>query len=590
MVSGVLYVSSVEQFKSFFAERTQKELEVRANLFTRGIENLALNQVVVKDTSQIDSTQISFQEFTNSVGADSETRYTIVDLKGIVLADSRKKPSEMDNHRDRPEIKEAIDGGVGVSVRHSETLNTDLMYVAIKSKLGVVVRTSITLQALDKALSNYKGQVVQTIGFAVLAAILLSLFLARVISKPIEELKKRSRKLAKGDFSKQIQVTGSSEVVALSSIMNEAAQELNTRFAKISRGKERLDAVLNGMVEGVIALDKNESVFLINEAAADMLGVEISKIKGHYIQESIRNVPLQQFISQLLSKKKNAETNILNSNISVPRMGDTRILQINGTTQKRTGGCIIVLHDVTDLKRLENLRRDFAGSVSHELRTPLTSIKGFVETLIDGAVDDPKDARHFLKIINKQVNRLNQLIEDLLTISRLEKDEEDSSVELISQPIAPVILRAVSQVMKRAAEKEITISCDFKNDKILGEINESLLEQSLINLIDNAVKYSSVGSSILLGLVEYKDFVSITVSDDGPGIPSQHLSRLFERFYRVDKARTSNVGGTGLGLSIVKHIASAHNGSVSVDSVLGEGSCFKITLPKNKTTKISLED
>lgn len=561
VVAVIIYMGTANQFRHFYEDRTAEELTIRAKMFESNLTDC------LTDSSDIDSLAIV-------MGENTETRYTVVDGSGKVLADSEKRPSAMDNHADRPEIMTAYTGKTGMSVRYSETMKVNFMYVAIPADT-LIVRTSIPLTKVENALLEYKSRVVRAILIAAVVAALLGIILTWVISRPLDDLKHRAKSLAEGHFTPSHLKSTISEIAELSDIMTHSSHELEKRFSQITNQKERLRVVLKGMVEGVIALDQDEKVFLVNSAARKMLNIEQDNAKGFLIQELVRNVPFQQTVNKLL---KTRET--ISGTISVPTDGDPRMLQLNGRILENNGGCLIVLHDVTDLKRLENLRRDFAGNVSHELRTPLTSIKGFVETLVDGAINEPDDAVHFLGIINKQVDRLNQLIEDLLTIARLEKEEETGAIDMVHQPLIPVVEQSIASCKSRAEKKDIKVVLRCDDRDIQGMVSDSLLEQACNNLIDNAVKYSGFGSIVTVKVAEEPDYLSIKVQDEGPGIPREHLGRLFERFYRVDKARSSSMGGTGLGLSIVKHIAGVHNGSVSVESQVGKGTTFTILLPK----------
>jgi two-component system phosphate regulon sensor histidine kinase PhoR len=331
------------------------------------------------------------------------------------------------------------------------------------------------------------------------------------------------------------------------------------------------------MVEGVLAVDREERLISINQAAASLLGIRSTEASGRSIQEVVRNVELQQFIAKTLS-----ETGRVEGEITLRENGE-RFLQAHGTILRdgsgREIGALVVLNDITRLRRLEGVRREFVANVSHELRTPITSIKGFVETLLDGAMWRPPDAERFLGIVAKQADRLNAIVTDLLTLSRVEQDTEKLSIPLEEHSIREVLKEAVQVCELKGVAKDVTIAltCD---EKISARINPPLLEQAVVNLVDNAVKYSDSGKTVRVEGTESGSEVIISVIDEGCGIAKEHLPRLFERFYRVDRARSRELGGTGLGLAIVKHIAKAHGGHVAVESALGKGSTFTIHLPR----------
>ncbi|MBD3258926.1 PAS domain-containing protein, partial [candidate division GN15 bacterium] len=356
------------------------------------------------------------------------------------------------------------------------------------------------------------------------------------------------------------------------------ASQLQERIRTIVEQRNEQNAVLSSMIEGVVAIDSRERVINLNKAAAAMFEIDQEWARNRSIQEVMRNVDLHGFASRALNSLEPIE-----AEITLPG-NEERYLHVHGTVLRdasgeRTGG-VIVMNDITRLKRLENIRRDFVANVSHELKTPITSIRGFVETLLDGAMNQPHDAWRFLKIIIKQTNRLNAIVEDLLSLSRIEKETESREIELSRYELFPILTGAVQSCEARASARKIrvTLACDRD---ITATVNARYLEQAVINLIDNAIKYSESNSEVRVSAEVDNGGVAVRVSDEGCGIAPEHLSRLFERFYRVDKARSREVGGTGLGLAIVKHIALAHRGQVTVDSTPGEGSTFTIHLPGN---------
>jgi two-component system phosphate regulon sensor histidine kinase PhoR len=396
----------------------------------------------------------------------------------------------------------------------------------------------------------------------------------------MRQIKDGAERLAGGDFANKLYVPRTLEFAAVAESLNSMAEELDEKIGTLTRERNEREAVLASMVEGVLAVDTDERIIALNEAAAALAGVTPQQAEGRLVQEVLRNPDLQHVVAQTLSGHQPVEADI------VMRVGaEERSLQANGTLLRAgdgvaSAGAVVVLNDVTRLQRLEAVRRDFVANVSHELKTPVTSIKGFAETLQDGALDDPETARRFIAIIVGQADRLNSIIQDLLSLSTLEQREGESRLTLEDADICEVIRVAVEVCEPKAQAKHIRISVDCPACT-LSSVNVPLLEQAVVNLVDNAVKYSPEGSSVKVGLAETDAEVAIFVIDHGPGVPRQHLSRLFERFYRVDRARSRDLGGTGLGLAIVKHIAQAHGGRVSVDSVVGSGSTFRIHLPKS---------
>ena len=363
----------------------------------------------------------------------------------------------------------------------------------------------------------------------------------------------------------------------LSEAMNQMAAQLDDRIRTVVRQSNEQDAVLASMIEGVLAIDNNERILRINQSAADLFNLEPEAAVGRRIQEVVRKPDLQNFIAQSLKSQRRIE-----ADITLDIHGNELFLQAHGTPLRDSAGqdigALVVLNDMTRLQRLENIRRDFVANVSHELKTPITAIKGSVETLLGGAVEDEQNAQRFLEIIARQSDRLNAIIEDLLALSRIEQGEEQEGLVRTKTQLRSVFLNTLQACQLKAQEKQVVLEMDCPDD-IEIMINAPLLEQALVNLIDNAIKYSSQNDRVLFTAEQTDASVVIKVRDWGSGISQEHLPRLFERFYRVDKARSRKLGGTGLGLAIVKHIVQSHNGHISVESSLGQGSTFTIQLP-----------
>jgi two-component system phosphate regulon sensor histidine kinase PhoR len=486
----------------------------------------------------------------------------------------------MDNHAGRPEFAEALEGTPGHSLRFSHTLQQEMMYVAVPlvadGRVRGAVRAAYPLTGVYAPLEPRMGRIVVGGLVAALLAALISLWLSRALTEPLVKIQSVARRFAEGDFSGRVAAGDSKELGQLSDALNLMAVRLEEQIGTITHQRDEENAVLSSMLEGVIAVDPDERIINMNRAAADLMGVDVDDVRDRSIPETIRNVDLQNFVKRVLRSPHPVETDI------VIHERDMRFLQAHGTMMRDAGqhvvGALVVLNDVTRLRRLETVRRDFVANVSHELKTPITTIKGFVETLLDGATEDKENGRRFLEIIGKNVDRLTAIIEDLLSLSRIEQDNELGGVELSEGSVQVALTSAVDDCAATAAGKGIALELSCPED-LKTALNTALLQQAVVNLIDNAVKYSDTGSTVRVRAVRQNGGMAIAVEDQGPGIAEEHLPRLFERFYRVDKARSRELGGTGLGLAIVKHIVQAHRGKVEVQSALGEGSTFTIHLP-----------
>ncbi len=556
-------------FKTFFINQSIDDLISRARL----IEGRFIPLINSGNSTDIDS-------LCKSLGELSITRITVVDPSGKVLGDSEEEPQRMDNHNDRPEIIQAKREGSGSSIRYSHTLGEDMLYVAVPLPVQdgqtAALRVSIALTSIHSGLKSLDTKII--IGGLIIAFIItmFSLYITERISKPLVEIKRGAESFASGDFSRKIPVYNSLEIGELAESMNKMAGDLDSRIKTIIRQRNEQEAVLASMVEGVLAIDQDEKVIGYNRAAGKLLGIGESRAEGKILHEVVRNIDLQRFVARVLSSREIAEEEI------VLRDNGVKYIQVHGTILKdsRGGsiGALVVLNDVTRLHRLEAIRREFVANVSHELKTPVTSIKGFVETLIDGAVNDPESALRFLDVISRQADRLSAIIDDLLTLSRMEQDSGKTQISLRLEPIRPVLKSAIQVCELKAQASDIRIKLSCPED-LKAKINAPLLEQAIINLVDNAIKYSETEGVIGVSANYEDNEAIIRVTDRGSGIAKEHLSRLFERFYIVDKARSRKMGGTGLGLAIVKHIAQAHNGYPKVESTPGKGSTFSIHIP-----------
>lgn len=397
-------------------------------------------------------------------------------------------------------------------------------------------------------------------------------------SRHVERLRLGAERFARGDLGHQVPIHESEELGGVADALNRMASQLSDKLKTITQQNNEQQAVLSSMTEGVIAIDTDGVILSLNGAAADLIGVDPGRALGMRLQNLLRNTQLQTFVEKAVTSTRRTQSDIV-----LQRNSEDLFLQISGSVLRDANdhaiGALVVFNDVTRLRRLENVRRDFVANVSHELRTPITSIKGFIETLRDGAASDPQRTEEFLSIVARQADRLNAIIEDLLRLSRIEQDQERGVIELAPARLRKVLQSAATDCQNAADQRGVNIVVDCP-EELMPHINAPLIEQAVVNLIDNAIKYSDANNAVeITGMLVDSD-VQIRVRDYGTGIASEHLTRLFERFYRVDKARSRKQGGTGLGLAIVKHIAQAHRGKVWVESELGEGTTFYIQLPR----------
>ena len=416
-------------------------------------------------------------------------------------------------------------------------------------------------------------------GLALVAALIVGLSLAYLLNRTLLDMRKSAVRIAEGDLSSRVAVPNTLELAQMAEALNFMAARLQERIVQEHTERMQQQAVLSSMIEGVFAVNNDEQILSMNAAAAELLQVRPEDAIGKELTAVLRNSALQSFIEKALESDDPVEEEIMF------HLNEERTLQTHGATLRDPDGAsigaVIVMNDVTRLRRLERIRRDFVSNVSHELKTPITSVKGFVETLLDGALDDPGDARHFLTIVQKHAERLNSIIDDLLILSRLEQDEGEPADVFQVRTLAGPVKEAIQLCAPVADQKKIKVNFECVPD-VQARINARLLEQSMVNLIDNALKYSGSGSTVNVSLRKNGQNALIAVKDEGAGIPPEHIPRLFERFYRVDKARSRDMGGTGLGLAIVRHIVQSHGGQISVDSQLGRGSTFTIQLPLAK--------
>jgi two-component system phosphate regulon sensor histidine kinase PhoR len=517
------------------------------------------------------------EDWAKSAAARAQCRVTVVAPRGVVLADSDQDPRRMENHADRPEIQAAYLNQVGSDIRNSRTLGRDLCYLAVpleyQGRSGYVLRVALPLENLGEAVATVRRRIFTASLVAALAALFVAYFFSRSFTRRIGRLRAFAEGLVKANFSETILPDADDELGVLTRSLTSTASQLRGLVERLSLESARREAILTSMVEGVLAVDKDLRITFYNASFARALGVRAEVPGRAPLVEVVRDPFLREILSRVV-----AEGETLKQRLQLPA-AEGRAFEVQAAPLPVAGGrgAIAILHDITDLERLERVRKDFVANVSHELRTPLTAIRGYTETLLEGALEDQENNRKFLEVIKTHAIRLNSIASDLLALSELESGKASGEPARVS--VRAAVEAALRTVEAEARSRRVKLVRGRLDDvAVLGERVQ--LEQALVNLLDNAVKFNRPEGEVRVEVARTNDDqVSVTIADNGIGIPSADLPRLFERFYRVDKARSREVGGTGLGLSIVKHIVERMHGRVTVESQLGKGSVFTILLP-----------
>lgn len=575
--------------------------DVAQDQMARGLEAQA--RLIARDVLPRLNAPDRLQEQVWEIQRQIEARVTVIDRTGIVLAESDRRPETMENHAGRPEVRAALAGETGVSVRYSESVGRDLLYVAIplRTPTGItgVLRIALPLAQVKRTVSSIHRTVAIAMVGAFGIAILLGIWMARQVSRPVTTLVRAAHDMAEGDLTRRVPVPAEEELATLARAFNTMAEKLQQKMRDLEEEQARTASILERMVEGLVAVDAQRRIVLINAAARRIFRLGPEQNGTKHLLEVIRHPELGTLLQEC---EACAPGTVCRRELAMQSPSST--LMVHAVPLRRGNdhlGTLMVFHDVTELRQLERVRQEFVANASHELRTPLTSIRGYVETLLEGALDDPGRARPFLEVVARHAERMSRLIDDLLDLSNI----EGGRVVLERQPIVlGEIAEQVFSVCREAASKKgIDLCLDVPPDLPLVSADRDRLQQILINLVDNAVKFTAAGHVTLaarrvhssrftvhgysedhhepstLNHEHNGDFVEIVVSDTGPGIPSTDLPRVTERFYRVDRARSRELGGTGLGLSIVKHLVHAHGGELRIESELGRGTRVTFTLP-----------
>lgn len=562
--------------RSFYFQQLEEDIMDRALLLRPHI-----NMLLSGNHEQL-------QEFCRENGRAAATRITVIAHDGKVLADSNENPEVMDNHAARPEVKKALTGQPGASLRLSKTLAQNMFYVALPLEdgpLSGVLRLAIPATAIETVLSSIHRKIILGAFVISLVSALMSYYFAQRLSKPLEEMRRGTELLAAGKTDQVFIMRDthvSREMADLAQSLNDMAEQVNSRIKLIIQQRNELEAVFTSMTDGMLAISSDHNIIRLNKTAADFFLIDGHAVKGKPFEGVIRNRALQEFLTRSLTTEGTSDKIVTLTESGQPLTLRVQAVPLYDGDAQRMGS-LVIMHNLTRINQLENIRQDFVANVSHELKTPITAIRGYVETLLDGALDSPEEAKNFLQIIHKQGARLDAIVDDLLTLARIEDKAKKNELRLQREKICPILEAAVQTCSVHAEQKDVHLEVQCGPD-LECLANRPMLEQAIINLLSNAITYSPVGGLVHLWArqeitTEGRDVVRISIRDQGPGIASEHQERIFERFYRVDKARSREHGGTGLGLSIVKHIAGSHNGTVKVQSSLGHGSTFTLTLP-----------
>lgn len=572
----------------FILEVTQKlyKNEVEANLKNTAllIKQQLLDKMDNNDTIDYNKLALKYSEILNQTVTTSTSvekssaRITFVNFDGEVLGESETNYLTMENHLNRKEVKAAIAGKVGTDIRFSKTLKINFLYVAIPlDSSKIVIRVAVPLVQLKEINKIIWYYTIIGILTGLILTVLLAFKFSISITNPIKELMSISNEISNGNYSKKVNIKSNDEIGQLSHTFNDMAQKLKKTVADLTDKSIKVDSIMNSMISGIVAVDNKLNIILINAKAKEMFGIKNTlDVLGINILEIIRNHQVNTFLTETV------ENNISHVNEIVINSPDEKVMMLyTNPIEPRNGehknlGGIIFVQDVTNIKKLEQIRTEFVSNVTHELKTPLTSIRGFIETLRNGAINDPNVAEKFLEIIDIEAERLYMLINDILHLSEIETKQKD--INIATHDLKPIVEEVIS-ILQGAADKKNVVLINEVNMDIKITANRDRIKQMLINLIENGIKYNIDNGKVIIHAYKSEGKIVFSVKDSGIGIAKEHLPRIFERFYRVDKGRSRNMGGTGLGLSIVKHIVNLYSGDIKVNSELGEGTEFVIKLP-----------
>ena len=581
LIVTVLIVVAVDLAAGVYLQwklRVAQEQRVEGELGRHARSAIAMLEHAL-DRGAISWSVADLDPITDQLGKSMDARVTIIGADGRVLGDSRLSQAELlavENHGARPEVLEAERDSCGLSRRYSATLSTDMLYCAMSfappgaSEPVAYLRVATPVELLDD--STARMRLILAFGglLSLVLALMGALLASRAMYGKVRELMEAARAMAEGDKERRLPVVGSDEFGGLAGSLNRVSEELERTVRELARERDLFETVIHSMDDAVIAVDKQRRIIAINRSAFELLSIA-GDVRGRLLLEAIRMPELTELLDHALRGESRSV------DIAFESVEGQRQLMVRATPQGEAGGAVLVLHDMTEMRRLETVRRDFVANVSHELRTPVSIIQANTETLLSGAIDEPMQARRFLDAVRRNAERLGQLISDLLDISRIEAGKYKIEMRSLAMgSVARSVSKAVSEACRR---RQVVFEVDIDPElRVRGDAGA--LEQVLVNLVENAVKYGPEGGTVELATVEQGAMVRIEIRDEGPGIAPAHRRRVFERFYRVDPGRSRHMGGTGLGLAIVKNLTEAMGGDVGVDPREPQGSCFWVRIAK----------
>jgi two-component system phosphate regulon sensor histidine kinase PhoR len=557
---------SWNKVNDYFLDRAEKESKIQGKLL---VDIMSENKNISND----------FHEFVLEYSNKTQSRITLIGSNGIVLADSEKNCKTMENHSYREEVSSALKGIPSTSLRYSDTMKMYYYYYAIPVKIqqfNGVLRVSIPVNEVE----NIAFVMISTIIFGTIIGSIVAFIIAYIFTKkimePIDDLTNVAMKIADGDYNNKIYVRQKDQIGQLAKAFNKMTFNLRLNMWSLEQKNAQLESVLTSMSGGLLAIDSDYKVVLYNDKFTNIIGIEENELASKLFYEITRNVAVIEVVEKSIEQKE-----YVLEEIKIHKQNEEKIIKISANpimskeNINNSLGTVIMLEDITVIKKLENMRRDFVSNVTHELKTPLTSIKGFVDTLKNGAIKEDVATR-FLDIIEIEVERLANLIQDILSLSEIESIVGDTNT--MENSIEKIVLEVLEILKPETSEKNIDINLEIEKELRKFKCNKDRIKQLLINLIDNSIKYTDQGTITIRCKEEFSNLI-IEIEDTGIGIDNEHVNRVFERFYRVDKGRSRKMGGTGLGLSIVKHIVELYNGSINIESKVGEGTTIIIKMP-----------